>query len=156
MPLITKTLIANSEPSAERYFVWDTKVPGFGLVVHPTGAKGFCFQYRNAQGRTRRMGLGSIGKLTPDEARGLAKDHAAEVAKGEDPLDNKRATRDEATLGDVFDDYLASQAFLEKAASTRATDEGRIKNHLRPLLGGRLAKSVTAEDVKRAREDGAG
>ena len=73
MPKLTKRTIDDAQPGADRTFVWDSELRGFGLVVQPTGTKSFLLQYRNAAGRSRRMMLGRYGAITVDEARTLPK-----------------------------------------------------------------------------------
>ncbi|MEZ5895403.1 MAG: site-specific integrase [Parvularculaceae bacterium] len=153
MPRITKSLIASSHPKPARFYVWDEKPWGFGLSVFPSGRKSFVFQYRTAEGRTRRATIGKVESLTPDRARDLAQELAETVRKGGDPLEGKRAARAELTVGELFDAYLASETFMEKARSTQDTDAGRIKNHLRPLLGKKFARKLTTEQVKKARRE---
>ncbi len=88
MPKLTRKplgqkAIAAAKPRPEGdYTLWDSSPRGFGLRVFPTGRKVFVIQYRNAQGRIRRMNLGEYGRLTVDEARTLAKPLLAEVDKG--------------------------------------------------------------------------
>lgn len=48
----------------------------------------------------------------------------------------------------MFDDYLKSDAFNDKADSTRSVDTGRINHHLRPLLGKVFADKLTTDVVK--------
>jgi Arm domain-containing DNA-binding protein len=50
-------------------FAWDNEIRGFGIRVKPSGVKTYLVQYRNADGRTRRLVLGQHGALTPKVAR---------------------------------------------------------------------------------------
>jgi integrase len=150
MPRISKRVVDAAQPSSKPAFTWDETLPGFALLTLPSGNKSFVFQYRTAQGRTRRATIGKVGSLTPDQARDLADDMSRKVKAGGDPLDDKRTAREALTVGELFDDYLKSAKFAEKADTTRATDKGRIERHLRPLLGGRHVIKLQSEDVRRA------
>ena len=71
---ITKRLVDSLKPSGDDRFVWDDTLIGFGVRVQPTGAKSYVVKYRAGSGRgapTRRVTLGRIGTLTPDEAAPL-------------------------------------------------------------------------------------
>jgi Arm DNA-binding domain len=73
---ITKRHVDALLPTNREYFVWDRDLKGFGLRVQPTGEKSFVVKYRPGGGRkapTRRLTLGRVGTITPDEARKLAK-----------------------------------------------------------------------------------
>jgi integrase len=149
MARISKRTVDAAEVTDKRTFLWDDTLRGFGLLVLPTGAKSFVFQYRNAEGRTRRATIGKVGSLTPDQARTLADDMSRTVKGGGDPLEDKRKARQAITVGQLLDAYLASGRFAEKAPTTRLTDTGRIQRHLRPLLGGRHVAKLQPEDIRR-------
>jgi integrase len=150
MARISKRVVDASQPGPKPVFTWDSALPGFGLLVLPSGVKSYIFQYRNTEGRSRRATIAKVGALTPDQARTTAEDMAAQVKAGGDPLDAKRAARDALTVGQLLDAYLESQAFKGKAESTKRTDKGRIIRHLRPLLGHRHADKLQPEDVRKA------
>ena len=78
-------------------------MPGFGLMVLPTGAKSFVFQYR-AAGRSHRATIGKVGALTPDQARAIAQDMARTVRLGGDPLEDKAAARAALTVAALLTD----------------------------------------------------
>ena len=87
MPKITKRVIDGLRPNplGKDVFVWDVgdgALKGFGVRMKGSGAACYLIQYRNAEGRTRRMKIADIGSLTPDEARRLAGDRLREVARG--------------------------------------------------------------------------
>src|SRR6266436_6138647 len=81
-------------------------IRGFGVRVKPSGVKSYLIQYRNAEGRTRRLVLGQHGALTPEAARDLARKKLTAVAAGEDPSADRHATRAGMTVADVCDWYI--------------------------------------------------
>lgn len=153
MPKISKRLVDISEPKKARYYVWDTTLPGFGLVVQPTGTKSFCFQYRTAEGQTRRISLGRYGAVTPEQARKAAQLEQAKVRQGGDPLGEKRARRNALKVGKMLDLYTQSAKFAQKTEITQSIDRGRIERHLKPLLGGKVADKLTVDVIWRAYAD---
>src|SRR5215470_18915045 len=77
MPKITKRLADALRPdrNGKDRFVWDAgdgALKGFGVRMKPSGAASYFVQYRNKEGRTRRLVIGRVGVLTPNEARQLA------------------------------------------------------------------------------------
>ena len=93
--------------------------------------------------------LASTAAFTADEARKVADGMRRDVNEGRDPLAEKRDRRQAATVGDILDTYLLSEAFMAKAASTRITDKGRIIRHLKPLLGNIKVETLTPEAIAR-------
>lgn len=77
MAKLTKRLVDAIEPDSGRdVFAWDGELRGFGLRVKPSGARTYFIQYRNSEGRTRRLVLGSHGVLAPQQARDIARPEA--------------------------------------------------------------------------------
>lgn len=151
MPKITKRTVDAAEPEpGRRFYVWDEQIKGFGLLVLPSGVKSYIFQYRTPEGKERRATIGKHGSLTPDEARTKADDMRRAVKEGRDPLGEKKERRQAATIGDVLDAYLASEAFKAKAPGTQATDKGRILRHLKPLLGPEHVHTLKPEQIEKA------
>src|ERR1700687_4082076 len=86
MPNLTKRTVDATKPAEGRdVVIWDTEVPGFGLRVKPGGRKSYIVQFRNRQGRSRRLTLGTHGVLTPDGARRQARQVLAEGGEGAGP-----------------------------------------------------------------------
>jgi hypothetical protein len=110
---ITKSLVDGLEKQASEYTVWDSKLPGFGVRVRPTGAKSFIIVYRAGTGRTapvRRYTVAAVGKLAPEAARTQAKILLGNIANGADPAAEKRASRpkrDQLTFDIFADHYIA-------------------------------------------------
>ncbi|MCZ6844268.1 MAG: Arm DNA-binding domain-containing protein, partial [Alphaproteobacteria bacterium] len=107
MARLSKRIVDAARPSGddERYILWDESLPGFGLLVLPTGVKSFIYNYRNSRGTKRRATIGKVGTLTPGEAREIADNMATLVKNGGDPLAAKAAAREALTVGDVLDRY---------------------------------------------------
>lgn len=153
-PRLTKTTVDAEKPGDKEHFVWDVELKGFGLKVFPSGQKSFVYQYRTAQGITRRITIGKFSpSLTAEQARKIAKDFAFEVHAGRDPQGEKQARREALTVSELLDLYVKSEKFTENAKTTQATDRGRIDRHLRPLLGPKIGDTLTEEELKAAHRD---
>jgi integrase len=158
MAKLNKRAVDNLLPLSDRdVFVWDSEVRGFGLRLKPSGVKTYLIQYRNADGRTRRMVIGKHGILTTEQARDLARKQLAEVLNGEDPSAKRRAARSGMTVSDICDWYLTEARagrLLGRnrrpiKASTLDGDEGRINVHIKPLIGAQLVRSIILVDVEK-------
>jgi integrase len=162
MAKIMKRTVDALKPEPDRdVFAWDTELRGFGVRVKPSGVKTFLIQYRNAEGRTRRLVLGQYGALTPEVARDLARKNLTAVAEGEDPSADRHAARAGMTVSEVCDWYL-EQAEAARIlgrnrrpikASTLHMDRSRIESHIKPLLGSRLVSGLTLHDIEGMQAD---
>src|SRR5258708_4756210 len=68
-------------PGRDRVFLWDGSLSGFGVTVMASGKRIYVAQFRQ-HGRSRRMKLGEHGRMTPDQARSLAKEVLGVVEGG--------------------------------------------------------------------------
>ena len=139
MPKLSKRVVdaIQPNPDGKDVFMWDSgdgALKGFGVRMKPSGTGAYIVQYRTAEGRTRRLALGKVGTLTPDEARILARDKLVAATKGADPSAERHAARASMTVAELCDLYLAEAAPRIKA-STLAMDRSRIDRHVRPVLG---------------------
>lgn len=162
MPKLTKRVIDGLKPQSDRDVVtWDSELRGFGVRIKPSGASTFLIQYRNTEGRSRRMSIGSLTVLTPDEARQIARERLVEVTKGADPAEDRKALRAAPTVTEVCDWYLEqaeSGDLLGRrrrpvASSTLALDRSRIDTHVKPLIGNRVVRGLTVADLERFQAD---
>ncbi len=161
MPRLTKRVVdaIRPDPGGRESFVWDSgdgALKGFGVRVAPGGTASYIVYYRTREGRSRRLVIGRVGTLTPDEARVIAGDKLKEVAKGGDPsTERHRARREALTMAELADLYLAEgpAAKPNKKASSWATDRSNIERHVKPLLGRKLAAALTHDDVVKFQRD---
>jgi integrase len=157
MPKITKRAVDGLRPdrSGKDVFRWDAgdgALKGFGIRMKPSGAASYFVQYRNKEGRTRRLVIGRVGTLTPDEARILAGDALKVATKGGDPSAERHAVRGAITVSDLCNLYLADAKTRIKA-STLAMDKSRIETHVKPLIGRFTVRSLTTADIERMKAD---
>ena len=148
---LSKATVTNAKAEGKTAFYWDDEIAGFGLVVQPSGSKSYCYQFRTAEGRSRRGTLGKPSEtFTPTRAREKAKGWRRIIEDGGDPLEDKRQAREALTMADLFDKYLESPRFSEKAESTRAIDRGRITRHLVPTVGRVFVHKLTTDAARLA------
>lgn len=71
-----------AQPKAKPFDIRDSRLAGFLLRVQPSGARSFGVQL----GRGRRLTLGKVGHLTPEQARHRCEQVLGNVAHGREPL----------------------------------------------------------------------
>ncbi len=134
MPVLTKREVDQLEPREREYFAWDDKIKGFGVRVIPSGVKTFVFRYKIGR-TTKRMKLGLLGSVTPDEARKLAKDAALAVANGQDPGQAKAQRRRAATIEEACARFVNEYSRIRKKDSSYRNDGLIARLHVVPALG---------------------
>ena len=142
-------------PEGEEARLWDTDLKGFFLRVYPTGRRVYALKYR--LGPLQRIyTVGVHGSpYTPETARDAAEKALRRVADGEDPATEKKEAREALTVAALIDRYLTDGPATKpaKRASTWENDGSNLNRHVRPLLGRKVANSVTKADAARAVRD---
>jgi integrase len=149
---ITKRLVDHTLIGNQERFIWDSDLIGFGLRVQPSGAKSYIIRYRAGSGRsapTRRMTLGSTRRITPDEARGLAKKLLGSVAHGADPAADRAAETRAETLRELADLFLTEHVDVKLKLGTQALYRDILERLVLPKLGTRKAGKITTNEVAR-------
>lgn len=149
MPKLTKLLVDRQpypKKSADarhtpQVFVRDSELKGFALRI-TQNTKTFILE-REINGRIRRMSLGRYGPLTVEQARDLAKVKIGEIAKGNDPAEERRQRRQSLTFGELEQLYLERHAVHKKSKSN---DVGMFKKWLADWRPRRLS-TITRADI---------
>jgi hypothetical protein len=147
MPKLTKRFVDSVKPADKDVVIFDDEIAGFGLRVQPSGVRSYVVQYRNTQGRSRRLTIGKHGKVTADGARKAALRIFDAVRSGKDPVAERRAHIDAPTVNDLLDRYIAEH--VEKRNRPRTRDEVKrlVERHIRPRLGRHKVAAVTRQDM---------
>jgi integrase len=149
---ITKRLVDSLKATKRDYYAFDTDTIGFAVRVRATGGMSYIVQYKAGSGRgapTRRVTLGAVGKMTPEQARKAAGKVLGSVAHGEDPAADKANERRSLLIGDVIEAFLAEHAEAKRKASTAAWYRDGLERIVMPAFGGMKPDTVTRQDVAR-------
>lgn len=143
---LTKTAIKDALPESKRYKIQDQTLPGFFLQVEPSGRKTFYVRYRTPESVQRDYKIGTPQKLTPDQARAIAREVLGLVAQGKDPGADRRAKRTAPTLKDLAARYMAEHGSKKKSGHN---DEILWRRHLLPTMGAARVALLSREQVRR-------
>jgi integrase len=132
----------------DRDFLWDDALAGFGVGVFPTGRKVYVAQYRQ-NGRSRRANIGEHGRLTPDEARSLAKKLLGVVETGVDPIEARKKAHAVRTFGEVAEDFLRQHMATKRKTRTEASYRETLTKHVYPTIKSRRIVDVHRSDLAR-------
>ncbi|PWB88882.1 integrase [Methylocystis sp. MitZ-2018] len=159
---LTKRAVDGLIPPPKRQaFLWDGELRGFGVRVIPSGLKTFILQYRNGEGRSRRIVIGRYGVLTVENAREQARIRLGQVAAGADPAEESAASRGAMTVDEVCDWYLREaeagrilgRRHRPIKTSTLEMDRSRIETHIKPLIGRRQVRALKLADIEGMQSD---
>jgi integrase len=81
---LTQSIVAALDVTGKRYWITDAACENLRLHVGASGGKTWYVQYRDEHGKHQSRKLGSADALTVAQAREMALDVKAKVAKGED------------------------------------------------------------------------
>ena len=140
------TVAANGKKRWSRDIRWDDKIPGFGLIIYPSGRKAFVLNYRGPNRRERLITIGLYGPFTVHQARDRAHKLLVEVKDGGDPLKERRALPD-LSVREFADRYMERHSRPQKR--TWKEDERRLKSHILPAFGSRALTDVRRADITR-------
>lgn len=133
-------------PDQIRTYARDVRVPGLVFCRSASG-KGTFAIYKRVNGRPARIKLGDCPPMTIEEARKQAAAMANQITAGVDPMEAKRQARGEATLQNLFDDYLEKHAKQFKRPRSWQDDEKTFNRYLSAWKSRRLS-AITYESVE--------
>jgi integrase len=150
VPKLTKTFVDGLQPPESGELKWwdegKGSVTGFGVRVRATGRTTWIVQYRTTRGRTRRLTIGTVGRMTPDQARIEARRALAAVDRGEDPVVERKKARSAASVRELVERWRREYApRLKKSSRTRY--EALMRRIILPRLGSHKIEEVTRSDV---------
>ena len=146
---LTDRAVKLLRPRSERYEVWDTDYPGFGVRVSPAGRKSFVYLYR-FKGLLRRMTFGVYPRISLATARaryGKARELLEEKDRdpGAEQMQVRRADRDSMSVQDLADFYIEKWAKPRKRSWQE--DQRQLTANVLPFIGRKKGKDVTKRDV---------
>ena len=129
---------------------------GLRLIKRKDGGGQWVFRY-SVQGRRREMGLGGISSVSLKDARDIAGEYRALLARGIDPIKHREQLRREAARNQNILREVAQDAFESHKASLK--DDGRagrwfspLELHVLPKLGEMPVSEITQRDIRDALE----
>ena len=147
---LTDKRVRDLRSEGKDVFLWDARMPGFGVRVTPAGAKSFVLHYRVGR-HSRRITVGRIDshKVGLEQARQEAREMLRAIGKGRDPVAERRARRDAMTLGELLETWMDEHSRVNNRPATIKKNEALIRRNLGGQLGKTPAADVTDADVEK-------
>ena len=145
--MLNKTIIdgLTCPPGRSDVHLYDLKTPGLAYRLTANGSRSW-YLIRRIHGRAQRLRLGGR-ELTIEQARNAAATENGEIAKGADPVAERRTIRQSATLGELWQAYKEKHLTARASAKTIITDESRWATCFADWAN-RKALSITETDVR--------
>jgi integrase len=147
---ITKRSVDGIEPGARPFIAFDSDLAGFGVRVWPSGAMVYVVEYRpHGGGRSvakKRITIGKVGTLTPEQARKAAADALARVRLGDDPAAEKARQREALTVASLIETFKAEHVESKLKESTGRSYDAAL-DVLKAAHGSTKAEALTRGQV---------
>ena len=128
---------------------WDSKLPGFGVRVYPSGAKYYVVQTRVGGRAPKRVTVGRDGVITAKEARRRAALIIARIKAGKEPVPEPMAVKlaDGPTVAELARRYLDEHVAVRCKPRTEELYRHVIGKHILPAFGKMPALAVKTARV---------
>ncbi len=145
MEAMAAILAVKPPTDQERVYIYDKRTPALALCVTRGESRTF-YVYPRIHGRPVRVRLGRFPEMTIDQARKQAAVVLAEIARGNDPQEQKRALRRQCTLRELFSHYLETHAKIHCREKSWYEDQRLFNRHL-PVWHARRISTITTADI---------
>lgn len=141
---LTDASIGRLRPREREYTVWDSKVPGLGVRVRPSGGRSYVM-LRQTNGRSRRVTLGPVSLKKIDRVRRDC------LARKADEAADDRVAR--ARVVPSFRDFVEGEwkraCFDRYKPSTKKGVRSVLASQLVPALGSKPLDRINRAHVRR-------
>ncbi len=144
---LTDTRVREFRATGKQYRVWDSLIPGFHVLIQPSGSGTFRVQFQRSGGTKVSVSIGDVNVWSVKEAREKAATLRKMHEEGRDPQAFMKEERSGKTLEMLVDLWREDYASHLKP-STRNSYESLLRNIIIPNLGKRLVKDLALADVK--------
>ena len=141
---LSKRVVDRLSVNGKDAVFWDPDLAGFGVRVYPSGKKVFVVQTR-AFGRSKRVTLGTYGKLTPEQARKNAAAVIARIKKGQPPVPPEPAPV--PSVAELAERYQREYVEMHCKPATVSHYALMLRKHIVPALGEHLVGEVEHKDI---------
>ena len=131
---------------------------GLYLKLSPTGTRSWVFRFKTGQ-QASKMGLGPYPEIPLSEARSKARDARAQLARGTNPLEDKRrrktaeaATKHVVTFQEAVDRYITKHETSWRNPKHRQQWRNTLADYAGPVLGKMSVTEIETDDVLRVLE----
>jgi integrase len=149
--ILTDALCRTKPPRSGRLEIADMRQAGLVLRITSNGARSFAYRFRHPHSRkTLRATIGGYPATTLEAARKRAKEMAAQVADGTNPIEARNAERQAAptrTCEALAARYLKEHAERHKRPRSAEEDRRNLAVHVLPKWGKRDFRTIRRADV---------
>ena len=140
---LTDAAVTRLRPREREYTVWDSRLPGLGVRVRPTGGKSYVL-LRDVGGRSKRISLGPVMTKTVAEAR---RECHARQAGADEAM--KKPARTVPLLRDFVVGEWKETHFERYKPSTRRTARYVLEGRILPAFGSKPLDRIAPAQVRK-------
>lgn len=157
---LTRRIVRDARPGIKVVSLRDDDPVGLALRIwpksrkNPHGKKVWTLDYRAADGRSRRINIGTVSEFELNQARDRANELLRGLRRGEDPLDARTALRERPTVAEGVErfvhSYMPGRVSKGRMAERTAKEYRRqLDRHVLPAIGRKAIADVAHGDIEK-------
>ncbi len=124
---------------------YDTEQSGFAAIKTESGAMSYVVMYRDHEGRKKQEKLATVGSISAQAARSLARNRLENLTQQKALMPQVRHSVRCPTLADYF--YAGYLPIVQANSRSHETHASLFRNHVNDQLGEKRLDEVSEEDI---------
>jgi integrase len=146
---LTQRMVDALKVGGKEQWLMDADVIGLGVRIRPNAKPAYAIRWVNSYGQTQKQSV-CYASVPLIEARKIAVQKLAMIARGQDPAAERRKERHKTSMTELFERVFEEDLSTKGRSPSYCKDwQQQVRDHINPTIGHRIVSDVSSSDIDR-------